>query len=188
MIIVEGPDGAGKSHLVGMLSEDLGIPVHERAVRDRLGPADPQGASLWKWAYNDVTTWPSQPMSISDRHPLVSEYIYGPIIRGVSAPGFNHPSAHGLRRQMEQRCLLVLCLPPHEVYLANLKQEEQMDGVDEHALQLYGLYEALISSWGGWRVVYDFVPWTHGDESQYEHVKMSVRLHAAQWKKNLTYT
>jgi hypothetical protein len=184
MIIVEGPDGAGKSYLVKQLSHDLVIPQHERAVRDRLGPHDPEGTSLWQWAYHDVTTWAAQPMSLYDRHPLVSEYIYGPIVRGQSAPGFNHPSAHGLRRLMEQRCLLVLCLPPHDTYVENLRKEEQMEGVDEHALQLYGLYEALISSWGGWRVVYDYTELP----SQYEHVRMSARLHAAQWKNNLAYT
>jgi hypothetical protein len=182
MIIVEGPDGTGKSTLIAKLSEDLDIPKHERAVRDRLGPSDLQGQSLWQWAYHDVTTWPSQALAIYDRHPLVSEYIYGPVIRGASAPGFNQPTAQGLRRKMEQQCLLVLCIPPHEVYIANLKLEEQMEGVDEHAVQLYGLYEALVSSWGGWRVLYDF---TEGEA--YEHVKMSVRLHAAQWKNNLRF-
>jgi hypothetical protein len=184
MIIIEGPDGAGKSWLVKQLSKDLGIPVHERAVRDRVGPADTRGDGLWQWAHHDVTTWPRQGVHVYDRHPLVSEYIYGPVIRGKSAPGFNQPSAHGLRRQMEQRCLLVLCLPPIEVVLRNIRNEEQMEGVQEHPTQLYGLYESLVSSWGGWRVVYDY---TEG-ESEYEHVKMAARLHAAQWKHNLAYT
>lgn len=187
MIIVEGPDGAGKTSLIERLSADLGIPKHEKAI-PWSGPPEPGSSSLWQWAHHDVTTWPSQPMAIYDRHPLISEYIYGPVIRGKSAPGFNQPSAHGLRRQMEQRCLLIICLPPHEVYVANIEATKQMVGVTEHSFQLYGLYEALVSSWGGWRVVYDFVPWTHGDETQYEHVKMSARLHAAQWKNNLANT
>lgn len=177
MIIIEGPDGAGKSWLVKQLSNELGIPQHERAVRDRLGPHDVEGTTLWDWAVRDVASWETSDVFLYDRHPLVSEYIYGPVTRGRMAPGFTHPSAQGVRQQIEQQCLLIVCLPPLEVVLENIQKEEQMEGVQENATILYGLYEALLASWPGWPVRYDYTR-----PSSLLMIKRFVRMHAAQWK------
>jgi hypothetical protein len=174
MIIVEGPDGAGKTSLITRLAAETSIPVHERAVRDKTGPDE---RDLWEWTHVDMANWGEQ-VYLYDRHPLVSEYIYGPLTRGQVAPGFDRQSAHALRQRLEQQCLLILCLPPLAEYHKNLLADEQMEGVLDHQEALYGLYSSLTTTWGGWLKRYDYT-----DPTAYHRVSIAARVHAAQWRK-----
>lgn len=180
MIIIEGPDGAGKSRLIARLHEELGIPIHERAVRDKHGPSDTEGSTLWDWTVRDVASWENQDVMLYDRHPLISEYIYGPVTRGRMASGFNQPSSQGLRHKVERHAVLIVCLPPLEVVEENIKKDDQMEGVHENISVLYGLYEALLSQWPGWPVRYDY---TRRDG--YDMIRRFVRMHVAQWQKGM---
>lgn len=137
MIILEGPDGAGKSTLIQRLSEDLDLPVAKRACTSTGGPVD----NLGHWAAGDVMGWGKFPISLYDRHPFISEYIYGPVIRGHIDPTMErlHPS---YRWRFMAESLVVLCMPPLDVVKANLAAEQQMDGVTNHIELIYALYAA----------------------------------------------
>lgn len=75
MLIVEGPDGSGKSTLVRRLSKDLNLPVASRVVSaDTTALVD-----LAEWTERNVAAGFQH--TIFDRHRLVSEPIYGPILR-----------------------------------------------------------------------------------------------------------
>ncbi len=74
-IVLEGPDGGGKSTLATLLSEITGMPVAPGE-----GPPKAPGeivARIFRLQELDGV--------IFDRHPIVSESIYGPIIRGKNA-------------------------------------------------------------------------------------------------------
>lgn len=72
MIIVEGPDGGGKSTLVKTLSAELGLPVAPRVVGSDTRPL----TDLAVWTERNVDQGFQR--VIFDRHRLISEPIYSP--------------------------------------------------------------------------------------------------------------
>src|SRR5689334_16478912 len=84
MIIVEGPDGGGKTRLISRLSSDLGLPVAQRVV------------SAEAEAMTDLKTWVDLNLIegnvavLFDRHRLISEPIYGPVLRYYPEDGFDN--------------------------------------------------------------------------------------------------
>lgn len=143
MIIVEGPDGAGKSTLVEQLREWY----PSMMLAPRASSSGPEGGpvpDLYEWTHRDVHSWPNRPLSIYDRHPLISEYIYGPVIRGTIDPRFH---GTGLHRYMSRRALLVLCLPPLNVVRRSVSAERDMAGVAAHIDTIWTLYASLRATW-----------------------------------------
>jgi hypothetical protein len=177
MIVVEGVDGTGKSNLVEWLHKATNLPKHERAATSLGGPID----SLWDWAVNDVESWTTQPLSIYDRHPLISEYIYGPIVRNKLPPEFLRPTAAGLLNRMAKLGLVIFCMPDLETVKKNMQNEEfpQMAGVTDRIEQLYMAYQIRASSWPGWCVTYDYRKQYSEGKNSHSSVMRAVRLHIA---------
>lgn len=146
MIILEGPDGGGKTTLAKRLAADLQLPLHARASDSITGPV----VDLYAWTVDDITTWHKQNLAIYDRHPLTSEHIYGPAVRGNTRPGFemgNRDIAY-MRRYMRRHALIVVCLPPFEVVRENVASEiEQMPGVVENIDHIYECYRMMLHIW-----------------------------------------
>lgn len=122
-IIIEGPDGAGKTSLITKLTEVFPeLHLMGRVVRkDTTTDID-----LVEWVRHDnMLTW--QP-NIYDRHRLISEPIYGPILRR-SSPGFDSwPWMVQMTRQFySRRPFMVYCLPPKEVVKANIYEDTAND-------------------------------------------------------------
>lgn len=153
MIVVEGPDGSGKSGIVQRISDQLKIPIHPRASTSTGGPV----SQIYKWATEDVMSLRWQPFSVYDRHPLISQVIYGPIIRQTVEPEFYSPHAAGLSRLFANAVLVVYCDPGIDEVLDNVLKGKHMDGVMEHASRLYYAYKTFIHYWPGNRpVVWDY--------------------------------
>lgn len=186
MIICEGPDGSGKTSLVNRLATDLRIPVHERSANsDSSATLDIKGASrgenLAMWAYNDVTTMPDQKFSIYDRHCLISEYVYGPIVRGYLDPNMLSPTVHFLIRQLAERSFVVFCRPSNEQIVNNI----QLDAVSQGVVGTNGLniaygYDALKMFWPGQNMYYNYEDHLG---SSYESVLSACRLHMVNWER-----
>jgi hypothetical protein len=152
-IIVEGMDGSGKSGMVTRIADRLRIPIHERACKSTEGPVD----KLYEWATEDVMSLRWQPFSVYDRHPLISEYIYGPITRQSVSPQFYTPHAAGLSRLFADAVLVVFCDPGPDEVFKNVLEGKHMDGVSEHASRLYYAYRSFMHYWPGNRpVVWDY--------------------------------
>lgn len=83
MIIIEGPDGGGKTTFIRKLAEITGYPIAPRVVTQRAE------------AMVDLKQWVEQNLAqgfqytIYDRHRLISEPIYGSILRNRLEPGFD---------------------------------------------------------------------------------------------------
>lgn len=144
MIIVEGPDGGGKTTLIKQILNQY--PSLKRAPRASEGVAGPV-SDLFDWTSRDVNSWDIRPLSVYDRHPVISEYIYGPIIRESLDERF-HTS--GLRRRVSRTALVIVCLPPLEVVRASVSDERDMPGVATHIDAIWHLYASLRACWPGW--------------------------------------
>lgn len=142
MVIVEGPDGSGKSTLVRRLSEELSVPVHPRACTSDNG-IDP--ATLRDWVDRDLH--PSSEGGLYDRHPLISEPIYGPIIRNFMADGFQDIEWLGtsMTKFRNRVKAMIFCLPPWPFVETNVTKHHEattphLEGVLKHSQGLYEMY------------------------------------------------
>lgn len=128
MVIVEGPDGGGKTTLVDKLCGYFGTDVEERPCTSENGI---DMASLKAWVERDMAR-PLHGPGIYDRYPLFSEPIYGPLTRGRMADGFNDFSwLNRMNRMLMQRQPVVIwCLPPVNEVLENI--ERNHDGTTPH--------------------------------------------------------
>jgi GTPase SAR1 family protein len=179
VIIVEGPDGAGKTTLIGRLCHDLTLVKRGKFVKSN---GDGSGTNdLFGDAYVDVVNQPDMGMMVYDRHPMISEYVYGPIVRGRLPEDFTTSQAHATLRLMAQQVLVVWCLPPLSVVHDNVwhQDNEQMRGVQSRIRQIHQMYHSMRMWWPGESVTYDYTSGTHKSGTRYDQVLSTCRLHVA---------
>lgn len=149
-IIVEGPDGSGKSTLVRRMTlpstaSTLKLELMPRACTSEGGPVD----ELAQWTIDDLGRSSEGRLELHDRYPLFSEMIYGPITRGKLATLFDtewHDLAMSLLRDNHQ-AVLVWCLPPRHMVIDNVLDEDKakhMEGVAEQIGDIWDAYQAMI--------------------------------------------
>lgn len=146
MLIVEGPDGAGKSTLVNTLKKELGLIVGERATKDR--------DKLYKVTRQDTYTAlgaavkGDEPVRIWDRL-FFSEMVYAPVVGRECE--FSERESVFIRRVMNAMgCPIIICMPPFEVVRKNVEGTHQMTGVAENLDKICAHYrEGGTSLYGG---------------------------------------
>ena len=164
MIIVEGPDGAGKSTLIRMLAEHHDFQIMDRACTSDDG-IDPTTLSLRDWVDKDLSLSNWHP-GVYDRYPLYSEPIYGLITRRRLATGFD--DMEWLRRSMlmlrQKQPMVIFCFPPKEVVRHNIQANhtmttDHMRQVNDNATQLWQAYSVRIAqelTVGGTTRIWDY--------------------------------
>lgn len=136
MIVVEGPDGAGKTTLIEALQERFDLPVAPRVVtKDTIAMVD-----LRQWVDHNLDEGFQH--TIFDRHRLISEPIYGPVLRVEQEPGFNQLSwmAPRIRRFYDLEPIIIYCLPPLDVVRANVTDDPDNTYVAEFIEPIYSAY------------------------------------------------
>ena len=166
LIIVEGVDGSGKTTLI----------QNFRQVASRLcwllfrsGP--PQGTEdlVDTVRYIERSSLFSVPL-IVDRHPLISETIYGPIVRGKSLIEDYWTRDRALQRVVDTAVRVIHCRPPMEDIEKLARREKQMPGVLDNLWILYQAYDQTMASLarsGATVVTYD---WTRDDFTDLNHL------------------
>lgn len=147
MIIVEGPDGSGKTTLAKRLHEDLnarGLNVSLNVSKGDV-PQDPLGKALD--AIADSLRWRHDPSKfrpvIYDRLVL-SEVVYGRILRESWQAGLNPQAASLLLGMMgDLRTPLIFCMPPAEQIVENALRSEQLGGVKENLEEICDYYSQI---------------------------------------------
>jgi hypothetical protein len=96
--------------------------------------------------------------NVYDRHPLISEPIYAPIVRKTTPQEpFDNPSwVRSQSIHMAKQALVVVCLPPLWVVRTNTSQSVQMPGVVDNIQQLWTAYNQFISANRTGVIVYDY--------------------------------
>lgn len=138
MIIVEGPDGAGKTTLIKELVKVTGLPVAPRVV------------SKDTEALVDLPTWVDDNLQagfqnlIFDRHRLISEPIYGPILRVEQQEGFSSFSrvVDWVFKFYNLNPIIIYCLPPLSEVRKNLKDDQDNKAVVGRIDSIYAAYVA----------------------------------------------
>lgn len=127
IIVVEGPDNAGKSTLAQQLAKKLkGIYLKSEAV-----PPTPH--SLYGFNSLTLSAQDDYPYVICDRHPFISELIYSSVLRGGTTL-YIPPFSPGFK--------FIYCRPTNETILNTLEVREQLSGVSTHILELINAYDS----------------------------------------------
>ena len=146
MIILEGPDGSGKSTLVDRLVKEFDLPLAPRACTSEGGPV----TNLSGWTEMDLShrLRLGKP-SLHDRYPLISEMVYGPICRGRVAVHFDNPMWYSRQMaKLSRVAVVVWCLPSATRVRNNVQGgPKHMSGVAENIDKIYGGYVAMRAMW-----------------------------------------
>ena len=130
MIVVEGCDNCGKTTLVETLAKEFHLPV----IKSYRPSSEDEIVNFHCWA----NAAPRMP--IMDRHPAISDFIYGPILRGHT------PSHQVLQRRLfdnNPACFLILCDIGIDAIKASYHEREQLKGTHENLDILYERYLRL---------------------------------------------
>jgi hypothetical protein len=144
VIIVEGPDGAGKTHLCNRICEQFGLQY--RRYHRLSSVTGPDGPAIVEWWDEQLANDSS---GVYDRCFYISEPLYQLATphRELIIPG--EQMMHGIGRLINFQPLLIFCLPPWEAAIANVGQKERLEGVDDHALEkIHWAYWTSLAHWG----------------------------------------
>jgi len=142
MIIVEGPDGSGKSTLVDRLAQTLRLPVASKVVGADTQPL----LNIRQWTESNVEKG-FQPV-IFDRHRLISEPIYGPAMRKRQDAEFYDLGwlSDMMWRFYQANPVIIYCLPDILTVRENvLREDTDNAAVKEHIVAIYAGYVARAS-------------------------------------------
>lgn len=150
-VIVEGPDGGGKTTFIGHLQDELSkrkisLSVQPRACTSDNGPME----ELREYVDDYLSNHKS---GIWDRHPLISEPIYGPIIRGHVHPSlFDRAWLSSAYAQFyAYDPIIIYCMPPWFKVMDNIQathkgETDHLQGVITHAMAIYDMYFVKMAS------------------------------------------
>lgn len=154
-LVLEGPDGGGKTRLAqAICAKFSNVTMAEKASTSLKGPIK----NLAAWVRNQFDVMDrSLPVLLYDRHPVISEPIYGPIARDGAQPGFSpSPWLSTARLNMYSRTYVIWCIPPIDVVRKAMAVEGQMPGVADNIEKLHAAYLQAMQEWGGPGIRYDF--------------------------------
>lgn len=166
MIVVEGMDNTGKTTLVKKLAKEFDLKIVKSP-----GPVDQGLENSLKWMRKTLENNDLQ--VIYDRYPLISERIYGPIIRknDVLAPYW----IKLVRKFLDREPILIYCRPPIDDIL-NFGEREQMEGVVERAKELVELYDEYMK-WFSKKMGTRLVVYNYRDSNSYANVRNRVSIY-----------
>lgn len=170
LIIVEGCDGSGKSTLVQKLRREL---PYNWVCQSQGYPRTAENASRGaQW----LEAAPPEFFIICDRHPLLAERVYGPIIRNENI--FLGTAFEDMENVLDflHGALVIYCRPPITVIEQGVRTQRQMEGVSTHLRSLVSEYDLLmreVAKSDGPRVV----------EYNWEDPRMRIVEYILKWAK-----
>jgi hypothetical protein len=112
MFIIEGPDGSGKTTLAKKIAAGFGVQIFHAG-----GPPESHDELLSRVQFQYERFG-----SILDRASIITERVYGPIIRGKSVFTLDEYETW-IKAYAEKGWMMIYCRPPTEVLLQYVKNE-----------------------------------------------------------------
>lgn len=153
MIVLEGPDGAGKSTLAKQLSAALNVPIHHSG-----GPPKSEMEIIERQKAM-IDNLRNKELMIYDRVPCISDPIYGKYIRGGSPfQGVHDPLARTMRAFLIFP--IIYCRPVNQAIFNAMatrveeakayKPEDHKEGVKKHVFEIIAQYDDDIAFYPHW--------------------------------------
>lgn len=139
-IIIEGPDGAGKTELLhALLAKYPGYRAAPRACSSLGGPL--HGGSMIEY----LNRYGCLDAYIYDRHPSISGAVYDAVLHRTQ------PDSVGLHLQgclhwILENSKVIYCRPPMDVIVAAVHSEPQLAGVARNICQIVDMYDSLMAN------------------------------------------
>ncbi len=208
MITLEGPDGAGKSTLLGILQEKFQLPQHERFSTSEGGPVP----DVAKKAFRDIQSVHTQPLSIYDRHPMISEYAYRTAIPELMIrDDFLEAWAQNMLKAYARAHLVIFCIPPYPTIRQTIlscqackhthrpgsdhcyaSTGDDLCPCDEmiYRKEMSGVVENIAAIYQMYRLLHTFWPepsrtilYDYTDPESIKRVFSRCQIHISEWKK-----
>lgn len=131
IIVFEGMDNTGKTTAIEKMHTLFGFPIVKS-----LGKATKEEHE--EWLINLVQRHNDTGHILVDRLPIISEYVYGPILRGENV--LKDVQRRWLD-ELKPDMILVYCRPHRDLILGSLADRDQMAGVVDHGAALLQSYD-----------------------------------------------
>jgi hypothetical protein len=153
MIIIEGMDNSGKTRLSNRISggtDRIETPTEYQflpLVSTVHSPSSLPWAAKAKWCEQAIKLDRQGYLIVYDRFPLISEKVYGPILRGKDES--DTPASQVLWNNLfEQPQLIIYCRPPDEFISKTWYERDQLAGTSDSFWQLLNSYDAYMTRLG----------------------------------------
>ena len=140
MIIIEGPDGAGKSTLIKSLRlTNPDLKLAPRPCTSLGGPLVGEDLLQWLRDYSLMYGY------VYDRHPCISGAVYDSV--------YSRPVERRLQQRLHEAFLealesarVIYCRPPRREIIRAVNESAQMDSVDRKIHRIIDTYDAIMAN------------------------------------------
>lgn len=160
IVILEGPDACGKSTLARRLLKGTGLPT---ALIQRSGPPGPQEHLRAMIDWIEINSRLPYLNLLLDRHPLISELVYAPLLRNETVP-WGESQVVEIFEAVHP--LIIYCRPPLSVIRACLNNERQLPGVEDRLPKIARAYDSLMDDLADSGLEVAWHDWTRDSESR----------------------
>lgn len=152
-IVIEGPDGAGKTELLcALLGKYPEYRVAPRACSSVGGPLNGSSMIAYLNRYGRLDE------HIYDRHPAISGAVYDaalPRIQSDDIGVYLQGSFHWILKNAK----VIYCRPPMDVIVKAVHSEPQLSGVARNIYRIVDMYDSLMAN----LVPHERYDWTQDD-------------------------
>lgn len=139
-IIIEGPDGAGKTMLLNRLLEKY--PEYRAAPR----PCSSLGGPL---CGKDMAAYLVRhgrlDQAIYDRYPPISGAVYDPVLHRTTDMAIG-PYLRGAFYWITENARVIYCRPPINMIIRSVLSGPQMNGVARNIYRIVDMYDSLMGN------------------------------------------